>query len=160
MTQAIITKEEFLKSMTSNQLITRLTEILSELLKISEYEKAAITKKEFKNINVNQEYTRNLLKEAEELEKIIVCRTNLAEEVSDSKKEKLKKLHSKLSEISEHNRIETMKIISINKIAIEAISSAVAHKKKFEYGYDHLGKFAHDSVIKKNTQPLNLNEKC
>lgn len=160
MTQAIITKAEFLKSMTSNQLISRLTEVMSDLLKISEFEKESIKKKEFKNININQDYTRSLLKEAEELEKIIIERKNLKEEVTDQKKDKLKKVHSKLSDIAEQNRVETMKIISINKIAIAAISSAVAHQKKFEYGYDHLGKLARDSVIKKNTQPLNLNEKC
>jgi hypothetical protein len=146
--------------MTSNQLISRLTEVMSDLLKISEFEKESIKKKEFKNININQDYTRSLLKEAEELEKIIIERKNLKEEVTDQKKDKLKKVHSKLSDIAEQNRVETMKIISINKIAISAISSAVAYQKKFEYGYDHLGKLAQDSVIKKNTQPLNLNEKC
>ena len=160
MTQAIITKEEYLNLMTNNQLVSRISDIMSEILEITEYEQRAIKGKDFRNINIHQDQTRILVKEAEELERVIAKRDNLKQEVSQAKRDKFKKLQNKLAEILEQNRIDVTKIISINKLAITAISSAIAHKKKFEYGYDHVGKLPESVVIRKNTLPLNLNEKC
>ena len=158
--EAMITREEFLNLMTSDQIISRITEIMSDFLKISEYEQQTIKYQDFTNINNHQDHTRILIKEAEDLEQILAKRSNLKQEITDSKKDKLKKVQNKLSKILEQNRTTITKIISINKLAIEAIASAIAHKKKFEYGYDHSGSLPQNAVIRKNTLPLNLNEKC
>lgn len=160
MNHTIITKEEYLNKLSNSQIVSRITEIMVELLKISEYQQNMIQKKEFRNISGSQEYIRALIKELEEFEIIASRRVNLKENVQEAKREKLKKTHKKLLEILEKNRVDTVKIISINKLAMEAISSAIAHQKKFELGYDHLGKLPKDHIVKKNTSPLNLNQKC
>ena len=156
----IMTQEEFLNQMSSNQLITRITEITVELLEITQQQGAIIKQQNFNNTSTSQDYIKNLVTEMSNLQLILAKRANIKSEVGQNKLSKLDGLHKKLGGVLESNRANLNKIIALNKIAMDAISDAIAYHKKFERGYDKNGDLPKAVVIRNNIDPLNLNEQC
>ena len=160
MNQEIRTKAQLLATMSSTDLIVRVTEILNDLLQMSIYEARIIESQNFRDVQIDDDFKRKLFAELEQLNAVLVSRINLKEDVPKIYRKKLKSKHDELSKLTQENHTNISRVLVVNQLAIESISDAIAYQQKFEYGYDDHGKLPDDSVIEKNTKPLNLNQEC